>query len=94
MTDTEKGCDWERLVDVVSSKLKGRIQVALDKPSHEAAEACLVLKAWFCAEATCKVRKLRRNQNKLLPQGHVGNEDQSPGLLTANPVCSHDTHCL
>ena len=52
MTDTEKGCDWERLVDVVSSKLKGRIQVALDKPSHEAAEACLVLKAWFCAEAT------------------------------------------
>lgn len=50
VTDTEKECDKERLVDVVSSKSQGRIEVAaLDKPSHKAAEASLVLKAWFCA---------------------------------------------
>ena len=46
MTETEKEFDKERLVDVVSSKSQGRIEVAaLDKPSHKAAEASLVLKA-------------------------------------------------
>ena len=50
VTDTEKDCDEEGLTDVVSSASQGSTELAaLDKPSRKAAEASLLLKAWFCA---------------------------------------------
>lgn len=51
MTATEKQCDKEKLVGVVSIKLQGRNRVALDKPSQEAAEAYILLTVRFCALA-------------------------------------------
>lgn len=47
VTATEKECYKEKLVGMVAIKLRGRNEVALEKPSHEAAETCILLKSCF-----------------------------------------------